>query len=88
MRFTALICSVETWLEKESILDNDILLSNRVCVRHDRNRNGGGILLFIKSNYQYKTLVKTLSCFLSVVQGPTIGVFIDHHQPQSQLWIL
>ena len=48
-------------------------------MRHDRNRHGGGILLFIKSNYQYKVLVKGPSdlelLFISVVQGPTIGVF-------------
>ena len=41
------ICVVETWLEP-NILDNEILISNYVCIRLDRNRHGGGIALYIK----------------------------------------
>ena len=72
------ICLVETWLE-DNITDNDILIPNYVCVRHDRNRHGGGILLYIKSCFQYKILVKGPSnlelLFVSINQGLTIGVF-------------
>ena len=64
---------------KDNITDNDILIPNYVCVRHDRNRHGGGILLYIKSCFQYKILVKGPSnlelLFVSINQGPTIGVF-------------
>ena len=48
-------------------------------MRHDRNRHGSGILLYIKSCFQYKILVKGPSnlelLFVSINQGPTIGVF-------------
>ena len=54
-------------------------------MRHDRNRHGGGILLYIKSCFQYKILVKGPSnlelLFVSINQGPTIGVF--YHPPSS-----
>ena len=72
------ICLVETWLEN-NVSENETLIANYICVRHDRNRHGGGVLLYIKNNYQYKLLVKgpldTELLFISIIQGPTIGVF-------------
>lgn len=55
------------------------MIPNYVCIRHDRNRHGGGILLFVKNDYRYKVIVKgpsdTELLFVSIHCGPTIGVF-------------
>ena len=43
-----IICIVETWLSN-SISDNEIVLPGYQCVRCDRDRHGGGVLMYIKS---------------------------------------
>ena len=40
------ICIVETWLS-DSISDNELVLPGYRCVRRDRDRQGGGVLMYI-----------------------------------------
>ena len=47
-----IVCIVESWLCSE-IGDEEIFLPNYSAVRLDRNRHGGGILMFIKSTLLY-----------------------------------
>ena len=45
----------ETWLDN-SILTNEINIDNFQIVRKDRNRNGGGTAVYIRSNLQFELL--------------------------------
>ena len=49
------ICVVETWLSN-SITDGEIGLPNYQCVRCDRDRHGGGVLMYIKSSLAFDRL--------------------------------
>ena len=48
-----LVCIVETWLSPE-ITNNEIFLHNYQTKRLDRNRHGGGILIFIHCSLSFK----------------------------------
>ena len=43
-----IICIVESWLSSE-IENNEITIDNYQLVRHDRNRHGGGVHMYVKS---------------------------------------
>ena len=47
-----IICIVETWLD-ESISDNEVGIQNYDIVRLDRNRHGGGILIYVNSSFSH-----------------------------------
>jgi len=44
-----MICNVETWLSTE-ISDNELLICNYQLTRLDRNRHGGGILIYVNTS--------------------------------------
>ena len=48
----ATICLSETWLD-DSVTDNEIALPNYSIVRKDRNRHGGGVCLYIRSDLSF-----------------------------------
>ena len=48
-----LVCIVESWLSPD-ITNNEILLHNYQVQRLDRNRHGGGILIFIHCSLSFK----------------------------------
>ena len=50
-----LICIVESWLDSQ-ILNSEICSDNYHIVRHDRNRQGGGVLIFIISSFSHNVL--------------------------------
>ena len=50
-----IFCIEETWLSN-TISDNEIVLPNYQCVRRDRDRHGGGVLIFIHSSLAYDLL--------------------------------
>lgn len=50
-----IVCIVESWLCND-ISDNEIALPYYSSVRSDRNRHGGGILLYIKDNLPYNVV--------------------------------
>ena len=47
-----IICISETWLD-ESISNNELSLQNFNIVRRDRNRQGGGILIYVNNFYSH-----------------------------------
>ena len=49
------VCIVETWLE-ESVFDNELTVSNYFLLRLDRNRHGGGVLLYIGDDLSYNVI--------------------------------
>ena len=49
------ICIVESWLDKE-ISDSELSLDGYNISRVDRNRHGGGILIFVKSTLVLKVV--------------------------------
>ena len=53
----SIVCIVETWL-CEVILDLKILLKNFQLVRFDRNRHGGGVLIYIHSSLTWDVLLR------------------------------
>ena len=48
----AVISLSETWLD-DSVLDNEISIGDYCLVRRDRNRNGGGVCMFIRSDIPF-----------------------------------
>ncbi len=51
------ICIVETWL-CEDISDQELLLSSYQLFRLDRNRHGGGVLMYVKSNLSAEVIIQ------------------------------
>ena len=48
-----ILCINESWLDN-TICNSEINVDNYVTVRNDRNRSGGGVLIYIKENLDYK----------------------------------
>lgn len=49
------ICIVETWLNKD-ILNNELCIEGYDIIRLDRNRHGGGILIYVNSTFSHNVL--------------------------------
>ena len=45
-----IICIVESWLSKD-ILDSELVISDYQLFRFDRNRHGGGILMYVTNEF-------------------------------------
>lgn len=50
-----IICIVESWLNVD-IVDAEVAIPGYVSCRADRDRNGGGIIIYIKSSFQFSLL--------------------------------
>ena len=50
------MCIVESWLGG-SIADNEVSLPGYFIARLDRNRHGGGILIYIKCNLSFRVVL-------------------------------
>ena len=50
-----IICIVESWLSDE-IQDNELVISNYQLARLDRNRHGGGILIYVHTSLVFDVL--------------------------------
>ena len=48
----AVISLSETWLD-DSVLDNEIFISDYCLLRRDRNRNGGGVCMYIRNDIPF-----------------------------------
>ena len=83
------VCIVESWLDSD-VSNNDVFIPDYVCVRLDRNRHGGGIVLYIKHYFQYRLLVQGPSglelLIVSICNGPNIGIF--YRPPSSPVCTL
>ena len=53
----SIVCIVETWLS-EDILDQEISIENYDVVRLDRNRHGGGVLMYIHTSLTWEILLR------------------------------
>ena len=51
------ICIVETWLS-DDVNDSEISIQNYHITRHDRNRHGGGVLIYIHNSLFWDVLSK------------------------------
>ena len=80
------ICVVESWLSPD-ISDAEIFIPSFKIFRRDRNRHGGGILIFVKDTLVCTTISLTLpfhllSFYLYVLNFVIVGIvfqpFIDH----------
>ena len=71
-----IVALCETWLD-ETVKDIDIFLPNYYVIRRDRNRRGGGVLLYLRDNictssiYSHPTL-ELLTAELTLKQGPLL----------------
>ena len=50
-----IICIVESWLNVD-IVDAEVAIPGYVSCRADRDRHGGGIIIYIKSSFQFSLL--------------------------------
>ena len=48
--FPDIVCIVESWLGHD-VRDQEIAIPNYNIFRHDQNRHGGGILIYVKDSY-------------------------------------
>ena len=48
--FPDIVCIVESWLGHD-VRDQEIAIPNYDIFRHNRNRHGGGILVYVKDSY-------------------------------------
>lgn len=88
------ICIVETWLDGD-INDTEISIPGYHSQRLDRNRHGGGVLMYIKDIFHYSILPKpidALELVSVVVQHNTIPtricVSVFYRPPSSQASVL
>jgi len=82
------IALCETWLD-ESVQDTVLFIPNYHMVRRDRNRHGGGLLLFISDDIHSTCLLRHASLELLAVelklkQGP-LTIVLFYRPPTSAL---
>ena len=73
-----MICIVETWLCAD-VLDSEIALPGYQVYRRDRNRHGGGILIYVRDHFACNILPSADNLEIitvSVCHGPS-KVFIS-----------
>ena len=68
-----IVCVVETWVDN-SILDCELNIPGYSIVRHDRNRHGGGVLMFINNKLSFTVL----SCGPNELEFMAITVHYPH----------
>ena len=51
-----IVCLVETWLSVD-VLDSEVFIPNYSVVGLDRNRHGGGVLVYVHSSITYNVLL-------------------------------
>ena len=59
-----IVCITESWLCSD-IHDSEFLLPGYQCLRYDRNRHGGGVLMYVLHKYILALLL--IFCILSIV---------------------
>ena len=81
------ICIVETWLCAD-VLDSEIALPGYQVYGRDRNRHGGGVLIYVRNNFVCNILPSADNLEIitvSICHGPS-KVFISlFYQPPNSL---
>ena len=78
-----LLCITESWLDN-SITDSEIHIPGYAIERRDRNRNGGGVLMYIKDTLKYD-LRRDISEVSTTVENIWIDVKCTHFNKKSIL---
>ena len=55
--FPSVVCIVESWLSEE-IEDSEVSIDDYQLIRLDRNRHGGGVLLYIHNSLTWEPVIK------------------------------
>ena len=84
------ICVVETWLSAE-ILDAEISIQGYQCFRRDRNRHGGGIVVYVRDCLSTTPIMDNVDLELLILsltvnnRKTTIGTFYRPPNSSSEL---
>ena len=90
-----IVCVVETWLSPD-ILDNELHINDYQLVRLDRDRHGGGVLMYVHLSISFKIhilsgpynlefiSISILSGFIS----SSICVCLFYRPPSSPIFVL
>ena len=91
-----IICIVESWLSTE-ISDSEISIQGYSVIRLDRNRHGGGVLIYVKSMFTYSLVFKgtadlelVVVSFLCSMHGtsPDITLALFYRPPNSSSFVI
>ena len=66
------MCVCESWLHAD-IEDNELLIDGYKIIRLDRNRHGGGIVLYISNNLSHKVIYSGVCNFECVIVSIQLG---------------
>ena len=84
-----IVCITETWLN-ENVLDSEICIPNYQLVRLDRNRQGGGIALYIANYLSYSLICSgpdTLEFLAISIKQPQgdVAIALLYRPPSSPI---
>ena len=88
-----IICLVETWLDS-GILDSEITIQGYSIIRLDRNRHGGGVMLYINNLFTHSLLFKGTDSFECIIlslfcrsrqHSPDLTIALLYRPPNSCL---
>lgn len=79
------VCIVESWLSQD-ISNSELFIPNYTIVRHDRNRHGGGVLIYslsaLSTNTVFKGSVDLELLIVSLnVSGSSVVVALMYRPP-------
>ncbi len=82
-----IFCLTETWLDS-SVTNNEIKVDNSNVIRKDRNRQGGGVCIFIRSDINFNVLdinVEQELLFLNLLLPATKPILfgVCYHPPSQ-----
>ena len=72
-----ILCMSETWLD-DSIQNSELHIPGYVIERHDRNRTGGGVIIYIKDSIIYK-LRNDIATTSNIVENLWIEIVSSKH---------
>ena len=72
----ACLCVTETWLD-ETIFDSEINIENYTLTRRDRNRNGGGVCIFVRNDFSF-------NCISEMSHSDVEAIWIELLIPKSK----
>ena len=89
----AVISLSETWLD-DSVLDNEIFISDYCLLHCDRNRNGGGVCMYIRNDIPFSHRhdlgsddLELLCCDLLLPKSKPIVVGVCYRPPKQNDFI-
>ena len=72
-----IVCIVESWMENE-ISDAEIAINGYDVIRADRNRHGGGVLIYINKTFIHRVIFRGDHELKLLIVSVTVlvGVFV------------